>query len=380
VLGIILIVVLSISAFSAIEWLSRCGSDSDVFVGVEFAYGDNVSDLKALVDKVKDYTNLFVIGSLPITFNQTILDEACDYVVDAGLHLIVLFTDSATYNFTVVKEGELYNYTVFDWMKDARLKYGDNLLGIYRYDEPGGNQLDQGAKMLIKNATDYADAASLFTWNLGIIVEYYLDYTPKLFTADYGLYWFDYKAGYSAVFAEFGWNHSRNLNVALCRGAAKAHNKDWGTIVTWEYTKAPYIESGDRLYEDMVLAYKTGASYVVVFDYPKIEQYGILTEVHFDAIRKFWNYIQSNPLSFGADEGEVAYVLPEDYGFGFRNPEDKIWGLWGSDDLSQKIWDDVNTLVARYGSNLDIVYNDTGVFDAIRSRYGKLFFWNETIE
>jgi hypothetical protein len=31
---------------------------------VEFAYSDNVGDLKDLVEKVKDYTNLFVIGAL----------------------------------------------------------------------------------------------------------------------------------------------------------------------------------------------------------------------------------------------------------------------------------------------------------------------------
>jgi len=220
--AIFLIGVLSISIFAMMELLSRSSSDLDVFVGVEFAYSDNASDLKELVDKVKGYTSLFVIGSLPITFNQTGLAEACDYVVDSGLSLIVLLTDSTMYNFTIVKEGQVHNYTVFDWMNDARLKYGDSLLGIYRYDEPGGNQLDQGAAVMIKNATDYADAATLYTLNLGIIVDYYLDYTPRLFTADYSLYWFDYEAGYSAVFAEFGWNHSRNLNIALCRGAAKA--------------------------------------------------------------------------------------------------------------------------------------------------------------
>lgn len=380
VFGTILIVVLLISLFVAIKLLTRDCSDLDFFVGVEFAYSDDVSDLKALVDKVKDYTNLFVIGSLPITFNQTGLDEACDYVVDAGLRLIVLFTDSTLYNFTIVREGEMRNYTVFEWMEDAKLKYGDNLLGIYRYDEPGGNQLDQGVAMLIKNATDYDDAAQLYTWSLGIIVKYYLDYAPMLFTADYGLYWFDYEAGYSAVFAEFGWNHSRNLNIALCRGAAEAHNKDWGAIITWEYTNAPYIESADKLYEDMALAYKNGAKYVVVFNYPKIEQHGILTEDHFEAIRNFWGYIQSNPHSYGVDKGEAAYVLPENYGFGFRNSEDKIWGLWDSDELSQKVWEDANILIAHYGSKMDIVYNDPEVIDVLRERYGKLFFWNDVIE
>jgi len=378
-LGVILIFVLLLSIITAVDLLNSARSTSDFFVGVEFAYSDNVSDLKALVDKVKGYTNLFVIGALPISFNQTGLDEACDYIVDAGLHLIVLFTDGTKYNFTIVKDGELCNYTIFDWMEDAKQKYGENFLGIYRYDEPGGNQLDKDATMLVTNATDYADAAAQYTGNLGAIVDYYLDFTPRLFTADYGVYWFDYKAGYTAVFAEFGWNHSRQLNVALCRGAAEAYQKDWGAIITWEYTDAPYIESGERLYEDMVLAYKNGAKYVVVFDYPNIEQYGILTNEHFDAIREFWDYVHSNPLSYGADKAEVAYVLPQDYGFGFRSPEDKIWGLWESDDLSQKIWNDADTLIHQYGSNLDIVYSDPEAMDAIRNRYATLFFWNDTI-
>jgi len=375
-LGIILIVVLFVSIIASIEWwLGSVRSTSEFFVGVEFAYDENagdleelVDDLKDLVDKVKNYTNLFVIGSLEISFNQTALNEACAYVVDSGLHFIVLFTDSTK-----------YNYTIFDWMEDAKQKYGDKFLGVYRYDEPGGNQLDRGDSMIVENATDYADAAAKYIGNWSLHINHYLNFTDEIFTADYGLYWFDYKAGYSAVFAEFGWNHSRQLHVALCRGAAKAQNKDWGAIISWEYTDVPYIESGRELYDDMILAYKTGAKYVVIFDYPKIEQYGILTEDHFDALKDFWNYVHSNPQEHGVIQGEAAYVLPQDYGFGFRNPTDKIWGLWNADDLSQKVWDDANKLLAQYSSRLDIVYGEPEFDSDIRNRYDKLFFWNETI-
>jgi hypothetical protein len=373
VLGIILIVVLFVSIIAAVEWwLGSVRSTSEVFVGVEFAYSDNVSDLKDLVNKVKNYTNLFVIGSIEISFNQTALNEACDYVVDSGLHLIVFFTDS---------ENKRYSYTIFDWMVEAKQKYGDMFLGVYRYDEPGGNQLDLGPSLLIENETNFTTMAANYTNALNLLVNHYINYSDRVFTADYGLYWFNYKAGYTAVFTEFGWNHSRPLHIALCRGAAKAHNKDWGAIVTWEYTDAPYIESWRELYDDMILAYKTGAKYVVVFDYPKIGQYGILneTERHFGALEDFWNYVHSNPQEHGVIQGEVAYVLRQDYGFGFRNPEDKIWGLWNADDLSQKVWYDANTLIDQYGSRLDIVYSDAEVMDDVKSRYDRLFFWNETV-
>ena len=368
-LGIVLTVVLSVSIIATANWwLSSVDSTSEFFVGVEFAYSGDVNEMKALVDNVKDYTNLFVIGAIEISFNQTALNEACDYVVDSGLHLIVLFTDS-----------KMYNYTIFDWMVEAKQKYGDMLLGIYRYDEPGGNQLDLGDSLLIENKTDYTSMAANYTNALNIIVSYYRNYIDTVVTADYALYWFDYKAGYTTVLAEFGWNHSRPLHIGLCRGAAEAYNRDWGAIVTWEYTDEPYIESGEELYEDMVLAYKNGAKYLVVFDYPKIGQYGILNEEHFDALKNFWNYVHSNPQEHDVIQGEAAYVLPKDYGYGFRNPRDKIWGLWEADDLSQKVWDDVNTLIDQYGSRLDIVYNEQEVMDAVKNRYDKLFFWNETV-
>jgi hypothetical protein len=378
-LGIILIAVLSVSIVATIDWLGSVHSDPEFFVGVDFAYSNNVDDLKDLVDKVKDYTNLFVLGSVDMTFNRAVLDESCDYIYEAGLYFIVLFTDTLQY-----RQPNSTVYEALFWIYEAREKYGDKFLGVYRYDEPGGNQLDDAPYALL-NRTEavaygtYTNASMHYVDYLSIHIRYYKYTSDEVFTADYGLYWFDYKAGYNAIFAEFGWNQSRSLHIALCRSAAKAHNKDWGAIVTWEYTDEPYLESGEELYDDMILAYKTGAKYVVVFDYPKIEQYGILTEDHFDALEDFWNYVNSNPQEHGVIRGEVAYVLPQDYGFGFRNAEDTIWGLWNADDLSQKVWDDTNTLIDQYGSRLDIVYNDAEVMDALRSRYNKLFFWNQTI-
>ena len=107
-----------------------------------------------------------------------------------------------------------------------------------------------GPSLIVETGVNYTDLALNYTSALNLIVKQYVNYSDKVFTADYGLYRFDYKAGYTAVFAEFGWNHSRALHTSLCRGAANAHNRDRGAIFTWEYSDVPYIE----LYDDMVLA------------------------------------------------------------------------------------------------------------------------------
>ena len=97
-------------------------------------------------------------------------------------------------------------------------------------------------------------------------------------------------AGYDTVFAEFGWNHSRQLNVALNRGAATVQNKDWGAIIAWTYNSPPYIGSGQELYDDLVFAYDNGAKYVLVFDSNENYTETILAEEHFDALERFWQY------------------------------------------------------------------------------------------
>jgi len=358
-----------VSLFVAIE-LFDDGRQSipEFFVGVEFAYG-NVSGCKDLVDKVKSYTNLFVVGSLEISFDQTLLNETCDYIYNSGLSFIVMFTGPSQ-----------YLYDPYVWIIKARQKYGDRFLGVYRIDEPGGKQLDNSTFRFVLETKNYTEAAETYVKAIydHLLLEYWLCSGARVFTVDYGLYWFDYKSGYDTVLAEFGWNHSRPLNIALCRGAAKIQNKDWGIMVTWTYSGPPYIESGDKLYNDLILAYHAGAKYLVIFNYPKISQYGILAEEHFDAMKKFWNYIHTSPESHGNIKGEVAYVLPKDYGYGFRGPTDKIWGLWEADELSKKIWDDVNNLLDRYGSRLDVVYSDPEFNNAMKSHYDKLIFWNET--
>jgi hypothetical protein len=198
-----------------------------------------------------------------------------------------------------------------------------------------------------------------------------------LFTSDYALYWFDYKGGYDTLFAEFGWNYSRQLNIALCRGAAAIQNKDWGVMISWTYTEPPYIESGVELYNDLILAYDNGAKYIVILDTNENYTQGILEQEHLNALKQFWQYVQDNPRKSYPISDRVAYVLPKDYGYGFRGPNDKIWGLWEADALSYNLSKNLGSLLEEYGTKLDIIYDD-GLEPNNTYGYNKLIYWNSS--
>ncbi|HSV49098.1 MAG TPA: hypothetical protein VLH35_02190 [Candidatus Acidoferrales bacterium] len=375
VITVLLVTAVLVSVFLVNGFFSHPVQTRPFYFRVEYAYADDTSQLKTLVDKVAPYTNVFVIGSLAISFNRTALDESCDYITQSGLSFIVLFTGLDRYNWT----GD---YRITNWMLDAQHKYGDKFLGIYKIDEPGGNQLDNGPSQIINDTTTYTATAQNYVGNLSQMTNYYHPYTPRILTADFALEWFDYKANYTTVLAEFVGNESRNRIIAQDRGAAAAFHKDWGVIINWKYNQPPhYLESGDELYNDLALAYSAGASYGVVFSYPNLtgSAYGVLEPEHFLAIQKFWNTLHTNPSSFGDNKAEVAYVVPADYGFGFRSSSDRIWGLFPSDSLSAKIYSDVETLTDRYGVKVDFLYDEPELIAPLLGSYRLGFFWNETV-
>src|SRR5690606_10654883 len=104
-LALALVILIFISALTASSIFTK--NDQSILFGVEFAYAYDetvgmpslLNDLKIMVDEVKDYTNLFVIGTPEISKNQTALEEACNYIYNAGLKFIILFTDSTQYDF-----------------------------------------------------------------------------------------------------------------------------------------------------------------------------------------------------------------------------------------------------------------------------------------
>jgi hypothetical protein len=118
-----------------------------------------------------------------------------------------------------------------------------------------------------------------------------------------------------------------------------------------------------------------------VFDYAKDPATnstdGILQQEHLDALKQFWQYIKEHPRTDFEVDDRVAYVLPKDYGYGFRGPNDSIWGLWKADNLSNKIWNDANILVEQYKPTMDIIYKDN--LKNSTFKYSKLIFWNRII-
>ena len=356
----------------------------DVYFGVDMGYGTDVAGAKSLIDKVSTFTNFFVLGTSALSENITELNQTLQYAYDKGMYFMsfppALYTRNFSYPFAVPKETEeWFNYTKANW--------GNHYVGLlYPYeDEPGGHQLDlvsggneyRPANITKNENSTYLDAEYQFLnslWFMDLSRTKVVSGYP-VFTSDYALYYFDYKAGYDGLFAEFGWNYSRQLNMVMCRGAAEVLNKEWGVILTYTYTEPPYLKSAEELYEDMIYAYDSGAKYIVVFSSNPDWTDGILTEEHYAIMRKFWQYTQSHPrVTYPVNE-RTAYALPEAYAYGFRYL-DKIWGVWDADMTSFMLSISVYIMMERYGSKLDIIYED-----ALKSGntygYCKIIYWND---
>jgi hypothetical protein len=318
-------------------------------------------------------------------YNQTRLNTISEYVYRKGLNFIVYSDDPG--------------FPSKEWLDNATVNFGNKFLGIYYYDEPGGKQLDQANYPAFYYAKNFSDAANRYVNT----INWWLRSGPysiaksidnqtqiQLFTSDYGLYWYDFQAGYDTVFAEYGWNsgweaYSRQLNAALVRGAATALKKDWGIMITWAYKQPPYMEPGPQLYNDMVSAYENGAKYIIIFDSNKNWTENVLQEDQFDAMKQFWKYTQKNPRTGIPVSARSAYVLPENYGEGFRGPNDTIWGLWdanynvagGSLNFTNHIRMSIATLLQMFGPSLDIVYPRAN--QTVESiGYENIMYWNDT--
>jgi len=416
---ILLIVILVVSI--AATYISSTSKNNakpnpNSYIGVAFG-GNTTQQAKLLIDRVQGYTNLFILdsGRNPISANQTSVEEICDYAVSKGLSVII---NMGVKDITDL-EGKNYNWFWQQQTLDAikqrwTQRWGDKFLGVYYNDEVGGVQVDAnwaqwfqmyGDKLSQIDHPAAQDENLIYQkmlatmqngtlpQNYDIEAKFFTDDVIKgdpgiqnltaagipIFTSDYVLYWWNYLGGYNTMFAELGWNSSVAQQIALVKGAARLQDKEWGTIITWKYNQAPYLDSGDQIYNQMLTSYEAGANYIVVFDYPYVtgNSYGVLTDEQFLAMQRFWNDINNGKfVDYSAPN--AALVLPHNYGWGMRSPNDTIWGFWSADSKSVQIGSAVSTLLAKYGVSLDIVFEDQ-TYPVSLGHYKEVYYWNQTI-
>ncbi len=494
-----IIVIVLVGLVAVISYTGSGGNGKEqkpFYVGVTYG-GDNVQGAKTLIDKVANYTNLFILQSGQLKNDADAVQEVGDYAVAKGLHFAAYF-DTIT------------SPEVATWVGTAEQRWGEMFAGVYLGDEPGGKMLEttyvytpisdgKVVAVLSKNrdgsiyysesgseednewsifsATSYLDGriiaekrtiinseitssnsiSSTLTYSNtttyrtnGLItiqervtnftyidknsspevlidnfytmengseriaqVETYQQINGKnpmrdfnsagsffenktrepienikrywnlsevafpFFTADYAIHWWDYQSGYDMVLAELGWNNTVAQEIGLVRGAANLQGKSWGTILTWKYMQAPYLTDGAEMFEQMKTSYEAGAEYVIVFNYAKDMSgpYGTLQDEHFQALERFWNEVVQNPdVACGSIKAEAALVLPENYGWGMRNPDDTIWGMWNPNSTSTQIWTQLEQRLDQYGLKLDIVYDDPAYPAA--GKYCSIYHWD----
>jgi len=383
VLAVLLVLALLFTLAGEDLQSQKATSEPAVFVGVDVAFG-NETTVYEVADAVYGYANLIIVGSLNVTTDTPALTRVCNFLYQKGFYFIV-FVGFALTDYLPPRGPDP------SFFKMASAQWGNKFLGAYFFDEPGGYQLDSPNSEKVVSSVptsqfetnDYSYASESYvdalTGDLAITMNWYSPslVESQLFTSDYGLYWYDYISGYGTVFTEFVGNQSRQIAVALDRGAAHVLGKDWGVIIT--YPGNGSIENPTQLYSDMTFAWQSDAKYIIVFDgnSTNAATSGVLTQAHIDAIEQFWNYIKTNTRNreYPAD---TAYVLPADYGYGFRSASDTIWGLWDADALSSLVWNNANSLLANYGYNLDIVYETKLDSEPVTLPYKTLIFWNGT--
>ena len=388
--------------------------DPNAYVGIAFA-GNTTDQAKLLIDKVKTYTNLFIldVGRNPISENQTKVEEICDYAVSNGLSVIINLGIKDASNSSAW--GWFWNQPSLEGIKQRWTQmWGTKFVGIYYNDEPGGIQLDASWRRFYEyvgenlSRVDFPAAQSLYDIYLKLLN--YVDNGTKptpddydleanffmqqvimgdpgienltaanitSFTSDYGLYWWDYMGGYNVMFTELGWNASVAEQIDLVKGAARLQDKEWGAMITWKYDSPPYLDSGNQIYNQMLMSYQAGAKYIAIFNYPYNESaYGTLTDDQFQAMQRFWNDITTKRFA-DLSKPEAVLVLPKNFGWGLRNPNDTIWGFWTADNRTEQTALVTSKLVSYYGVNLDIVYDDP-TFPVTSGNYQHVYYWNST--
>jgi hypothetical protein len=403
--AVVLLILFSILAIFTIPAELMDGEkQSELYLGVSFC-GNTTAEAKLLIDRIKPYTNLFVLQSYPISRNETAIYEVCDYAVSQRLNIIVNLLCSS---------NQSDWHWQFDVFKHAKERWGEQFLGAYYNDEPAGLQLDydwssfwdQYGEHIVKDAPSsllgqmYAKVKAAqvngimpqdYDLEARIFLEYFKNNAGfvnltsagiKTFVSDYVLPWFDYLGGYDVVLAQFGSNSSYIKDIDFVRGAARMQNKDWGAIITWKYSEPPYLDTGEEIHQQMLAACEAGAKYIIIFNYPQIDgnPYGVLQDEHFQAIERFANDVMATAKTHITSDNskvEAVLVLPRNYGSGMRRPDDIIWGYWQPEQQAAQIWTTFCKLILRHGIQLDIVYDDPAF--PVTDKYKYIYYWNQTV-
>ncbi|MCL1970158.1 MAG: hypothetical protein FWF66_01660 [Candidatus Bathyarchaeota archaeon] len=117
-------------------------SQKPFYVGVTYC-GSSVQEAKELIDKVKNYTNLFTLQSGSLANDTAAINEIGDYACAANLNYAI-FGNTRSISGYLIK-----NITL-----EAKARWGEQFIGIYFLDEPGGNMLDNGVDIQTLTKTD----------------------------------------------------------------------------------------------------------------------------------------------------------------------------------------------------------------------------------
>ncbi|MDR2204160.1 MAG: hypothetical protein LBE76_07725 [Nitrososphaerota archaeon] len=173
-LCIILISILFIGTYSLSNKKAHC---IDVYVGIDAAYAD-MTELKTLIDQVKDYTNIFVLGSTNITLDEAKFNEMSRYINACNLSF-------AAYTHTTKNTSLEFNQS--SWTATAKQQW--NFSGLYCYDEPGGYQIDcDPLFMIVQEANNPSEAADKYVQRLHNYISEFIDLDTVVMTSDYALY------------------------------------------------------------------------------------------------------------------------------------------------------------------------------------------------
>ncbi|MGD6806951.1 MAG: hypothetical protein ACQCN4_08340 [Candidatus Bathyarchaeia archaeon] len=151
------------------------------YVGVTYG-GSSVQDAELLIDKVKDYTNLFILQG-PLQHNNSAIDVIGNYAVNSDMNFMVYLGMNS------IPLGT-------NWLASYDGRWGDSFLGVYAIDEPGGKMLDGQTSLIEKSTgtwwTKNADG-SIYGYNqkFGCTLTYMQNGTVKMENRDNTLPFYD---------------------------------------------------------------------------------------------------------------------------------------------------------------------------------------------